>query len=113
MQLLHREGDRMDLLHKLRTDHLSDGATARARDEDSCVFRRDVSLKLHALEELKHLFRLPRLMPLVVLPQGFVRRRIHNDGLDGCRTNIQSYKKVMHSVDPRPKPFASMTSHPE
>jgi hypothetical protein len=61
--------DGMHFLHELRADHLGDGAAPGAGDEDAGVLLRYARLGFHALQKLEHLFRLSRVVALVVLPE--------------------------------------------
>ena len=66
MQLLDRQRDRRNFLHKLRADQIGQRAAARAGDEDAAVVRRNAGFVLHALQELERLFRLLGLVALIV-----------------------------------------------
>ena len=72
MQLFDRQRDRGNFLNKLGANQIGQRASARTRDKDAAVVRRNADLVLHALEEFQQLLRLLGLVPLIVLPDHLV-----------------------------------------
>ena len=94
VQLLHRERNRVDLLHELRPEKLGHPVAARTRDKNARGGRLETfDFGLEALQELQHLLRLLGIVALVIGPHHPVARRIHHHGLHRRGADIHADKE--------------------
>ncbi len=94
--LLDREGDRVDLLDKLRADPATDVRTAGAGHEEASVAGLKAGdLGLHLLEHHHRPLRLLGVVALIVLPDDLIRFGVENDRLDGGRAKIKTGEKFV------------------
>src|ERR1019366_8667654 len=75
MELLHREGDSVHLLHEFRADQSAECIAAGAGDEHAAVAGSDADFDFHALKKFQELLGLVRVVALVVLPENAVGPR--------------------------------------
>ena len=81
VQFFHRRCDRNDLLDNLAADQRRDQPAAGAGEQHEVAAALQAAFALHAQQEFQNLFRLPRMVPLIVLPQHLVVLDEHR--LDG------------------------------
>src|SRR5580698_9671389 len=98
MELLHSERYGVYFLDKFGADHLGDGAATRSSYKDSGVSWSYSSLRFHAAQKLKTLFRLSRFVALIILPDGLIGGGIHHDRLDRGGPDVQTNEKLLHHV---------------
>ena len=89
-ELLHRQGDGVDLLNESRADLGSDPSAAGACDVGVAVVRFYIQFPLDPLEEFEGLLLLLALVALVVLPDDRIRLAVDYYRLDGGRTDIHA-----------------------
>ena len=94
VQFFHRQGDGCYLLNKFRADLVRNRAAIRAGHKHARVMAVDVRFRFHPLQEFQGLLRLLGFMPLIVLPEHLVGRRLDHDGLDRGRTHVKSYQEL-------------------
>lgn len=83
MEMLHGHRDRIDLLHKFRTDMRSDRSAAGARREDTDIFRLHIrEFVADGHQQLQHFFCLLRMMALIIRPYNLLAVRIHHGRFD-------------------------------
>ena len=91
MEAIHGHGDRIDLLHKLRTERLRERLRAGTGHEDA----RDARKGCGGYFELLHDFlRLLRLVALIVGPEDALRLRIDEHGFDRGGADIHTEDEV-------------------
>ena len=88
VQFFHRRRDGDDLLDHLAADQRRDQPAAGAGEQHEVAAALQAAFALHAQEEFQHLFCLPRVVALIVLPQHLVV--LDHDRLDGGRADIHS-----------------------
>ncbi len=102
MELLHRQGDGVDLLDELGAQGLGQGPAARARDEDAQALGGDVRERLSdAHQEVEHALRLARVVALVVVPEDLAALGVHDGGLHRRRAHVHAdHERLFHAFDP-------------
>lgn len=89
VEALHGQGNGIDLLDDLGADELPQHATGATRNENPDILFGQRECLQYVLEEMEDYFRLPGLVPLVVLSQNFVGLRVHNRRFDGGGTHVK------------------------
>ena len=92
VELFDRERDGRDFLDELRADQRRQVAAARPCNEHAAGVRSNLQVGLETAEELEGLLRLLRLVALVVRPDHLIRGRIHGNGLDRGRSDVDADK---------------------
>ena len=80
MQLLHRKRNCGHFLHELGADLFRNSAAARAGEEHTSVMTVHARFSLDTLQKFQRLLWLLGLVPLVILPQDLICRRVNHDG---------------------------------
>ena len=91
VQVLHRQRDRVDLLHELAAGGRAQGRRARAGHEHAPVRRRTVGEGARWSSSIRqHVLGLLRVVPLVVAPEDLLVGRIDDDGFDRRAAHVHS-----------------------
>ncbi len=90
MKFFDGHGYGVDFLHELAADVFGKRRAAAAGQKQAAVIRADFEFAFQMLDKLQHLFRLAGVVPLVILPQGFIGSGIHQHRFHRCGTDIDS-----------------------
>ena len=95
VKFLYSERNRVHFLYEFRPNVLADGAASAPRNKYPGFARLDAGLGFHAIQELKALFRLLRVVALVVTPDDLVRGGIYHNGLHRGRADVETDYHVL------------------